>query len=284
MRIFLVTTDHFTDHLWFKDDEDFKAGMNYVAVVSLITGIKVLAFILMSNHVHFVLCCSESEAKHFIDTYKRLYGGYFARKYIVKDYFRKVGVDIRDVTDGDESAERAIAYVHMNAVAANICASPFFYPWGTGACFFNENPQVGRPIGELSRRAQIKMTRSNVKFPSSIRFSSSGYILPESFVNVKGVEHLFKTPKRYRFFLRNSSKAKRVLENDAFPSFRDQSILASSIDLCQSLFKADGPDKLTWEQKAELLKQLRFRFNADVNQLCRVIGIPYNEAATMLNF
>ena len=37
------------------------------------------------------------------------------------------------------------------------------------------------------------------------------------------------------------------------------------------------------EQKAELLRQLIRRFSADLNQVCRVTGIPYEEAARMVD-
>ena len=71
MTFFLITTDHLEDRLWFRDDEDFKTGMNYAATVAFLLGVNVLAFILMSNHVHFVLACSEAEApcsaSHYLD-------------------------------------------------------------------------------------------------------------------------------------------------------------------------------------------------------------------------
>ena len=282
MKFFLVTTDHFSDRLWFKDDEDFRAAMNYVAVVTILTKVKVLTFILMSNHVHFVLLCDSESAKRFIDTFKKLYGGYFSRKYKVKDYFRRVKVDIREIT-GEEAVERVIAYVQMNCVAANICASSYFYPWGTGRCFFNDNPVSCLPVGKMSRRAQIRMTRSNVSLPSSFRYCDEGYILPESYVNTEAVEALFRSPKRYNYFLNSSSKAKKILEKDAVPSFRDQNILSSALDLCRSLFRADSIESLNRDQKSELLKQLRRRFGADISQLSRVIGLTYKEAAILLD-
>ena len=40
---------------------------------------------------------------------------------------------------------------------------------------------------------------------------------------------------------------------------------------------------LSKDQKTELLQQLRFRFGADVAQLCRVIGSSYEEASKMLD-
>ena len=118
MKVLLVTTDHFLVRLWFKDDEDFRVAMNYAAIASLITSVNILAFILMSNHVHFVLYCTAGDAKLFIDTFKKLYGAYYCRKYNVHDYLRRVGVDIREAS-GDTAAERVIAYVQMNCVAAN---------------------------------------------------------------------------------------------------------------------------------------------------------------------
>lgn len=283
MKIYHITTNHFLDRLWFKDIDDFKAAMNYVAVVSSLHKVKVLAFILMSNHVHIVLYCSEEEAKAFIDTLKKLYGIYYARKYNVSNFFRRVKVNISAV-EGKEAAERAIAYVQMNCVAANICPTPFFYPWGTGSCFFNENPEPGIPLESLSRRAQIKLIKSNVKLPSTMRLSEKGYILPESYVNVKGVESLFQTSKRYDYFMRNSSKASKALERDAMPSFSDQTVLASANDLCMSLFRTKSLGGLTRNQKSELLKQLRQRFSSDINQLCRVIGLSYEEAAELLAY
>lgn len=121
---FLVSTDHLTERLWFRDDEDFKVGMNYVALVSLALGIHVLAFILMSNHIHLVLACSEEEALRFITEYKRRYSKYYQKKYSVKEFLRRNGVDIRPVATEEESLERAVAYVQMNSVAANICSHP----------------------------------------------------------------------------------------------------------------------------------------------------------------
>ena len=55
-EIYLLTTDHLEEGLWFREEEDFKVAMNYVAIQAACSStVTVLAFILMSNHVHFVL-------------------------------------------------------------------------------------------------------------------------------------------------------------------------------------------------------------------------------------
>ena len=280
---FLITTDHLVDRLWFRDEEDFKVAMNYVAVAAFVSGILVLAFILMSNHVHFVVCCSREKAERFIHKFKRLYAAYYQRKYGVCELLRRNGVDYKELNDDDESLERAVAYVLMNCVAANICLEPSGYPWGSGNVLFNGHPATGQLLGSLSARAQIRLLKSNVKLPPKYRIGPENYVLPASYIPVQGLEALFRTPKRLGYFLRTSSKARARLEGTPLPSFRDQLIHAASEDLCHTLFQAAGIHELQAQQKAELLRQLGRRFSADLNQLCRVTGIPYAEAAKMLD-
>ena len=65
-EIWLVTTDHLEKELWFRDDEDFKVGMNFVAIQAVCCPeVIVLAFILMSNHVHFVVVGTREEVEAF---------------------------------------------------------------------------------------------------------------------------------------------------------------------------------------------------------------------------
>ncbi len=283
MSFFLITSDHLEDRLWFRDEEDFKVAMNYVAIVAYLMGVDVLAFILMSNHVHFVLQCQEEKAWAFITEFKRLYSFYLSRKFGVKESLRGNGVDVRPL-GLDSELERAIAYVQMNCVAANICLNPADYPWGTGNCFFRAVPDKGRTLGSLSVRARNRMMHSKFDLPSGWIVGEEDYILPRSFVNVTFVEQLYRNPKNMDYYLRNSSKAKRrlALGEEGLPSFRDQIILAAVPDLCQTLFHKWRIDELEAEQKSTLVTQIRRRFSADVSQIARVTGMPYSDVARML--
>ena len=285
MTFFLITTDHLETRLWFRDDEDFKAGMNLVAAVAYSLGIDILAFILMSNHVHFVLACSEEDAWCFITEFKRVYSHYLSRKYGAREVLRANGVDVRPLVLGDESLERAIAYVQMNCVAANICLNPADYPWGTGNCFFRAKADKGRTLGSLSQRARFRLTHTRQDLPSGWILGEDGYILPASYVNIDFVEGLYRAPKRMNYFLLNSSKAKHrlALNEMALPSFRDQNILSAIPDLCQSLFQKRDIQALDPEQQPLLISQIRRRFSADPNQIARVTGISYQEIARMLD-
>ena len=284
MEFWFVTTDHLTNKIWFRDDEDFKMGMNLVAILAVALSVDVLAFILMSNHVHFVLCCSNEKAHQFIEAFKKRHSQYMNKKYGLKELLRRGRVKVEPVSGADESLEWVIAYTNMNSVAAGICLASTGYPWGTGDTFFKAKSTKGRRIGTLSDRARAALLHSTQPMPPHFLVGEDGYILPDSYVNVEMVQTLFRTPRRMNYFLQNSSKAKRRLaSNDAAPSFRDQIVLSAIGDLCQSLFQKPSLAALTPEEQAELLKQLRYRFSSNANQLSRVTGLPYPKVVELLN-
>lgn len=282
----LLTTDHLEEGLWFRDEEDFKVGMNYVAILVHRSQIVVLAFILMSNHVHFLLKGTKEEVESFINEFKRQYAKYLRHKYGLKEFLRRNSVDIKPIPMNDEAPERAIAYVQMNCVAAGICVHPSQYPWGTGNVFFNPSNPIGRPLGSISKRALIRILHSNIDtLPEDWPVSDAGYVLPQAYVDIDAVESLYRSTHRMNYFLTTSSKAKKRLETaeEHLPAFRDQTILAALPDLCRSLFGKSRYAELSPDDQTELIRQIRYRFSANVNQIARVCGLTYAEAAQKMD-
>ena len=286
-KIYLLTTAHLEDGLWFRDEEDFKVAMNYIAIqAACCPEVIVLAFILMSNHVHLVLRGRRKDVIDFVNQFKHRYSIYYRKKYGIAEFLRGNGLDVKLIPSEDEAVERAVAYVQMNCVAANICSHPSQYPWGTGNAFFTSAKPGGTPLGSLSERARERLLHSACNIlPKTWAVSDSGYIPPEQYVDVQTVELLFRTPRRMNYFLHSSSKARKRIEvdGDCLPAFRDQTILASMRDLCLSLFQKDSFLELQPGEKAEFVRQIRFRFSADANQIARVCGLTYAEAARLLD-
>lgn len=284
-KCYLVTTDHLEEGLWFRDEKDFITGMNYVAIQFHRSEVTVLAFILMSNHLHFVVHGRREDVLEFINGIKSRYARYLRNEYGVNEFLRRNRVDLQEIEDVEDAVRRAIAYVQMNSVAANICTYPNQYPWGTGNVFFNTTPQSGRRLGDHSKRELIRVIHSNdVDLPEDWLIGPGGYVLPECYVNVGYVERLYGTPSRMSYFLNTSSKARKRLEStEMLPSFRDQVILSAMPDLCRTLFGKKDFAEFSREEKGEYLRQIRFRFSCDVKQLARVCGISYAEAAELLD-
>lgn len=283
---YLVTTDHLESRIWFRDDDDFVVGMNHVAIQAFLTKVTVLAFILMSNHVHFVLYGTWEECEAFIDNFKARYSQYLFRKYGIREQLRRNDFEIKELPYDDEAFEKAVAYTNMNCVAANICLYANQYPWGTGDCFFNPSHPVGKRLSDFSKRELKRILHSDfTDLPSDWIIGERGFILPQCYVNVKYVEEQFRKPSRMTWFLNNSSKAKKTRESSGGPmaSFRDQSILSMLPDLYRSLFHKNRFQELTDDEKVECLRQIRYRFSSDVHQLARVTGITYAQAAALLD-
>ena len=283
-RIWLVTSKHLEGGVWFPEESDFKVGMNYVAALAALMVMEILAFVLMSNHVHFVLLCTEEEAFAFINEFKRRYGKYIRNKHGIAKLLKRNSVDIREVPFDNEAPEKAIAYVQMNPVAANICLYPSQYPWGTGKLFFAADTPEGIRADSISQRARFKMLCSKTDIPGNWLIGNDGYILPSSYVKVKYVQQLFRQPGRMSYFLNNSSKAKiRLAEDDSHPAFRDQIIIAAVPDICRSLFQKYSFKDLSEPQQVEALRQMRYRFSSNVHQLARVTGLTYDVVAKLMD-
>lgn len=283
MKFFLLSSDCFEDRLWFKDDEDFRIAMNYVAIAAIIAGVNVLAFILMSNHVHFVIEGSEEKANLFFIHFKRLYGAWYEKKYGTRSFLRRNSLDVQEVWIEDESLLRAIAYVIDNPVAANICTHPTQYIWGSGNVLFNMAKETGPKLSEFSVRKQRAALHSKAQVNQKWEVGRDGYILPHTFMPTEFIESLFRTPKRLDYFIKTSSKAKARLEKGAAPGFTDQVIIAAIKCLCQTQFRCSSIEELSENNLGLLLLDLRRRFNADAKQLARIIGRSYEETSKMLD-
>ena len=253
--------------------------MNFVPILVQKLPVKVFAFVLMSNHVHFVLSCSRRIAEEYINKFKSLYSRYYSIKYDSKELLRGIGLDFRELSTQDESFLRAVAYVQMNPVAANISINASDYPWGTGGCFFKTLKTNTKKVKDISGRTLIKMIHSKIPLPPQYEIEESGYISPSSYVSTAFVESIFRTPNRMNYFLRTSSKARLVCES---PSFSDQVLISALKDLCTSLYKTTKFSFLGDAQKSQILKQMHFRFSADPNQLSRVCELPYDTVCTLM--
>lgn len=283
--IWLLSTAHLKNHLWFLDEDDFKTGMNLVAITTTKVPVRVLSFSLMSNHVHFILSGRREAADAFINYFKRAYSRYMHNKYGLKEFLRENEVDIRPIQQEGESAERAIAYVHMNCVAANICAHPAEYEWSSAACPFRVRKSQGIHLDQLSERERIRLFHSKVRLPEEWLLGKESYILPECYVDYQFVERIFRTPKRMNYFLNNSSKARMRVETSetALPSFKDQVIISALGDLLRTLFHKNLLEELSDDEMTEYFRQIRFRFSADISQIARVTGSSYETVAKHLD-
>ena len=74
----------------------------------------------------------------------------------------------------------------------------------------------------------------------------------------------------------------RELQGSGMLMFRDQTILASLPDMCRTLFQKEALSSLTGEEMERLISEVKYRFNADVPQIARILGLGYTEVVNIL--
>ena len=132
---FHICTDGRVLPWMFQDERDFIAGVNRIGICCLRTGVKVISFVLMDNHVHFVLWGTMSRCKAFITLYKQLTGTWIHVRYGLNDFLKLLSTNIM-LLDTEERLLNTIAYIDRNPIVAGYRYLATEYSWGSARYVF----------------------------------------------------------------------------------------------------------------------------------------------------
>lgn len=281
-RYFHVYTKGLEDDIIFKERADFIAGMNYVPVAMAGLCIDLLAFVLMSNHFHFIIYADKHECERFIDNYKRLVSRYVRNKYGTSKILRAVKTSCCVIEQADEGLKRLIAYVLNNPVKAGINCMPQNYEWGSGRCYFTnyEDKSFLRRLSEFGVRQQIAILRSGVKLNQDYIITDSGYIDPQSYIDFKSVERIFVRARSMEYFLSVSNKTSG--DKDGPVSFSDSLVLSGLGEILEKKYGVENVSDLSIEVRRKVVLEIRKQFNSTPKQLARVLKCSLNEIIATL--
>ena len=276
MACFHVYTKGLVDRELFLDKDDFIAGMNILAVVSwsLNVDVKLLAFVLMSNHVHFFMRSSKDKSGRFIWLYKHLLSRYLRKKYGYVKSLRGLETTVSEVPDNMDTLKRLVAYILNNPVKAGINCVAYGYEWSSARCYFNKTDyHAGTThVRDYTVRQLRRMLHSRKSIPSSWLISPSGYILPQCYVDTESVESYFKTSRSLEYFLSTSQSLKRGTNEHI--TFSDAIVIASMKELLEKKYGVESIGEMDEFLRKNIVKDIRGRFSASSKQISRVTGIP----------
>ena len=264
-----ICTDGLAKGIIFTSDEDYVFGMNGIPVYSLKYDISILAFCLMSNHVHFIVQGEFEKCRQFIRTYKR-------RLSLIADV-RNVEESIKEISDTDY-LKRAICYVLRNPTAARISIFPTHYRWSSGSLYFNDSskpgPQTSLLSETVSARAKRILLHTRASVPEHFRITEDGMICPECYVAYSFVEKIFKSPLRFLYFLSKNDNMEVELSGDILHKARytDNEIAGSVREICINYFYKSTPEELCVEDRYRLAAILRKRYGIGIKQIARLTG------------
>lgn len=271
-----LSTDGNKQEIIFIDDEDFKFAMTTLALLLLVFKVRVIAFVFMNNHLHWILEGQESECLSLFKAFTRKLRAYLHKKgrYGVLDGF-DCGKPIAITTL--EQMRNEIAYVHRNPFVVRLDVLPYTYRWSDGYLYFNpinieKNHTKFKDLG-FDRKRSILHSRIQ-SLPDHYQ-AEDDYILPVSFSCYKKGMSFFRHASQYFGHItkniESSAEIARRLRDKII--LNDEEVYPLTRKLCGKLFGGVTVKELTSSQKLDLAKRLHFEYNIGNKQLSRVLGI-----------
>lgn len=277
-----VCTDGNAIPWMFQDEEDFIAGVNRVGLCVLKTCIEVVAFILMDNHVHFVLYGSAVKCKAFINMYKRLTGRWISNKYGLSDYLRLLPTEMIRIKD-EESLMNTIAYIDRNSIVAGYKYMPCEYPWGTARYMFRDESNGAMRdmcirIGSMTIDQQRAVMKTRIRVPEDWLICPNGMVLPSSFMDLGHVERIFKTPARYSYFLAKKLEGSVELQmHESRMTFMpDKDLRKVTKQISHELYGVDDVRSLDVKSRLVIARKLRYDYASTVKQISRMLYLDHD--------
>lgn len=263
-----------------KDEGDYSVALNYLALCSWRTDVRIAAYCIMSNHFHFIVLAMHREnVDSFLALFKKSYAMYFQRKYALTKVMKHVRNGISLIHDV-KYLQNCVAYVLRNPVSAGICSKVDEYPWSSYGCYFSLRTadEVWKRVSEMSFREMrlfLKTDRELAGCPFLV--DRSGHIIPKSFVRVDVIELLFrKSGKVFLLALGICRDSQMEYELTVRPVIRnsDLDIVAEAERLAARYFSGKPMSGLSSAEKCRMVKSLFYNNRSSVPQLSRVLGLP----------
>jgi len=271
----------------FYDEEDFRRGMNRIAIVLKDHDIMILAFCLMDTHVHFIVHGAFNECNHFIHEYLRRTSMHIFKRHGERRKLEKVPVNHQYLKD-DKYLKTAICYTIKNPPVAGLPFNYYDYPWSSGSLYFRQDGRWTTPSW-MSSTDMIRASDLSVREKRSIFFSKDdvsmnlsikdGLIFPGDYVDYKMVERVFKSHRAYNYFICSSRESDIDSLSGAvsFLTIPMQEMRQHKNELCSELFGEKSIRNLDIDQRIKLARALKSRYNSSLKQIVRLSGLVYEE-------
>ena len=273
-----ICTDGNAISWMFQDDEDFIAGINRIALCILKNYVEIIAFILMDNHVHFVLYGTALQCKKFINSYKMLTGKWIHNKYGLKDYLRLLPTEIISISD-EETLLNTLAYLDRNSIVAGYRYMPSEYPWGSARYMFRDKEHEYqqesdfKPLAQLPLSKQRSLLKTRAKVPGEWYVDSRGMISPSSFMDFSRIENIFRTSTRYSYFL--AKKLEGQVEMQLTKSRKvfipDKELRQIVRKIAHDTYRTEDVRTLDVKSRLAIARRLRYDYASTLKQISRMV-------------
>ena len=230
----------------------------------------------MNNHLHIILAGDRIHAEKLFEMYRARLQRYYCTNSRCVD-LNRFACSFTSISTL-QSLRNEIAYANRNGYVVHSGHTPFSYPWGAGAGFFNplakHFPNV--EFSGLSVRAKRAICRSHsIDFDFSGLRVYQGVILPSSFCHISEAEGMFRDAHNYfhqisKNFEVYSEIAKRLHEC-IFIS--DEEMYAAISGIALRKFNTKQPSLLSSKEKIEMARLMHSEYNASNRQIKSILKL-----------
>lgn len=274
---FHLCTQPVEDELLFRNKAELDEALNFIAIAVFSSACSILAFALMSNHIHFILEGSLAACEVFYENLRTRLMKCHRREGRSRVYERATPkfVPINNL----KQLRNEIVYVVRNPFVDRTDVNLFSYRWCSGYLYFNDMLELmpeGVPAASLSilDRRRFKHER-NAQLSPHIRIHN-GTALPSCFTDYKRVEGFFDNARQFvHWTLKNVESQIEIAKRLGESFVLDDSELWSIVNrLCRETYKADSPRALSHKNKVQLMNTLKWDYNASNAQMARCTQLP----------
>lgn len=268
-----VCTDGNALDWMFKDVKDFIAGMNRIAICALDTGVIVIAFVLMDNHVHFVLYGTMPQCKQFISKYKLLTGKWIRKRHGIEGHLKALPSNLI-LIESEEQLLDTIAYIDRNPVIAGYDLLPGEYPWGSSQGMFKDiNSAKYITASELHKNELHQMLNTWMDIPADWRIDADGMLALGDIWDRKQAEALFKTPLKYLYHLSKKLEGRIEMKQGTKSFIPDKELRPLTEKISEALFGTADLRRLDFNNRIYLARKLRYNYASTPKQISRILHL-----------
>ncbi len=268
------------DGILFPGLNSFVAGMNRIGIclIQSIRGnypIRILAFCLMDNHVHFILYGTEDDCYRFMTNYRKLTEMWFAFHPEEGQGKKKWDIGVWKISDQESLIEK-IVYVFRNPTVAGLAVSPQGYLWSSAGLMFVDKTFLQKeytPVSTISLSKKRRMFNTKTLIPDNWLVNESGLIWPGCYVEYDRAERLFKSAAAFNYEMNKKveEKVNSEMLTDQI-SLPDNEMKGKAEALSAELFQSKIKE-LNVSQRQNLARILKKETGASTKQLARIVGI-----------
>lgn len=269
----------------FSSVEDLKTGMNLLAVCCLrLPEVESFTFELMNNHLHIILSGDMDKCKELFEAFKSMLKRYFSRNGRIVD-LKGFNCEMIQITSL-QSLRNEIIYANRNGFVARPDCTPFSYPWGAGAWFFNPllNLIPAKDYDKLTVKEKRAICHSNdIAIPSHDVKVYDGVILPISFCHIEKAEALFRNAHHYFQLLTRKFEAYSEIANRLHEKvfISDEEMYSAVCSLCMKFHNVRTPNQLGSRERIEMARKMRQDYNASNRQIKNILKLDSSIVDTL---